>query len=96
MQIDPVRPKLKPPGTKRLKLNCDILLSTSAFKFSLRRYTEVFADNLEGVAAIHSTLLDAFVDHTRLPVVVSLGQSVFPAGCLHSSIFQLNLSRFRH
>jgi 4-hydroxy-3-methylbut-2-enyl diphosphate reductase IspH len=34
-----VKPKLKPPGTKRLKLNCDILLSTSAFKFNLRRYT---------------------------------------------------------
>jgi hypothetical protein len=29
---------LKPPGTKRLKLNCDVLLSTSAFRFSLRRY----------------------------------------------------------
>ena len=28
--------KLKPPGTKRLKPNCDILLSTSAFKFNLR------------------------------------------------------------
>ena len=34
-----MKPKLKPPGTKRLKLNCDILLSTSAFKFNLRRYT---------------------------------------------------------
>jgi len=30
--------KLKPPETKRLKLNCDVLLSTSAFKFNLRRY----------------------------------------------------------
>jgi hypothetical protein len=34
-----MKPKLKPPGTKRLKLNCDILLSTSAFKFNLRRYS---------------------------------------------------------
>jgi hypothetical protein len=33
-----MRPKLKPPGTKRLKLNCAVLLSTSTFKFSLRRY----------------------------------------------------------
>ena len=39
MQVDPIKPKLKPPGTKRLKLKCDILLSTSAFKFRLRRYT---------------------------------------------------------
>jgi hypothetical protein len=32
--------KLKPPGTKRLKLKFDILLSTYAFKFNLRRYIE--------------------------------------------------------
>jgi len=31
-------PKLKPPGSKRLKLRCDMLLSTSAFKFNSRRY----------------------------------------------------------
>ena len=33
-----MKPKLKPPGNKRLKLKCDLLLSTSAFKFNLRRY----------------------------------------------------------
>jgi len=33
-----MKPKLKPPGTKRLELKCDVLLSTSAFKFDLRRY----------------------------------------------------------
>jgi len=33
--------KLKPPGTKRLKLKHDILLSNVAFKFALRRYIEV-------------------------------------------------------
>jgi hypothetical protein len=38
VQVDPSKLKLKPPGTKRLKLMCDILLSTSAFKFNLRRY----------------------------------------------------------
>ena len=42
MQVDPIKPKLKPPGTKRLKLKCDVLLSTSAFKFNLRRYTKEF------------------------------------------------------
>jgi hypothetical protein len=40
VQVDPIKPESKPPGTKRLKLKCDILLSTSAFKFNLRRYTE--------------------------------------------------------
>ena len=37
MQVDPIRPMLKPPGTKHLKLKCDMLLSTFAFKFNLRR-----------------------------------------------------------
>jgi hypothetical protein len=39
VQVDPMNSKLKPPGTKRLKLKCDILLSTSAFKFNLRCYS---------------------------------------------------------
>jgi len=34
-----MKSKLKPPGIERLKLKCDILLSTSAFKFNMRRYT---------------------------------------------------------
>jgi len=39
VQVDPMTPKLKPPGTKRLRLKCDIPLSTSAFKLNLRRYS---------------------------------------------------------
>jgi len=38
VQVDPIKPKLKPPGTNCLTLKCDKLLSTSAFKFNLRRY----------------------------------------------------------
>ena len=41
VQVDPMKPKLKPPGTQRLTLKCDILLSNCAFKFNLRRYTKV-------------------------------------------------------
>ena len=41
VQVDPMKPKMTPPGTKRLKLKCDTLLSPSAFKFDLRRYTKV-------------------------------------------------------
>jgi len=33
---------LKSPRTKHLKLKCDILLSTFAFKFNLRRYIQAF------------------------------------------------------
>ena len=42
VQVAPMKPKLKPPGTKCLKLNCDMLLSTSAFEFNLRRYNKGF------------------------------------------------------
>jgi hypothetical protein len=41
VQVDPIKPTLEPTGTKRLKLKCDVLLSTAAFKFDLRRYTLV-------------------------------------------------------
>ena len=36
-----MKPMLKAPGTKRLKLKCDVLLSISAFIFNLRRYLMV-------------------------------------------------------
>jgi len=38
MHVDPIKPKLKAPGSKCLQLKYDIPLSTSAFKFNLRRY----------------------------------------------------------
>ena len=41
LQVDPMKPKLKPRGTKLLKLKCDILLQNSAFKFNVRRYIKV-------------------------------------------------------
>jgi len=40
VQVDPIKPTLKPPGTERLNLKCDILLLNFAFKFNLRRYNE--------------------------------------------------------
>jgi hypothetical protein len=39
VQVEPMKPQLKPTGTKRLTLSCDILLSGFAFQFNLRRYT---------------------------------------------------------
>ena len=38
VQVDPVKPTLKAPGTKRLKLKYDELLSNFAFPSNLRRY----------------------------------------------------------
>jgi hypothetical protein len=38
VQVDPIKPELKAPGTKRLKLKSDEPLSSFGFKFKLRRY----------------------------------------------------------
>jgi hypothetical protein len=38
VRVAPIKPKLKPPGTTRLKVKCGILVSTSAFTFNLRHY----------------------------------------------------------
>ena len=47
MQVDPIKPTLKAPGTERLKLKCDEPLSNFAFKFNLRRYLQQLAvDNI--------------------------------------------------
>ena len=40
MQVDPIKPTLNAPGTKRLKLKYDEPLSNVAFKFNLRRYSK--------------------------------------------------------
>ena len=39
MRVHPIKPTLKAPGTKRLKLTYDKLLSSFAINFKLRRYT---------------------------------------------------------
>jgi len=39
VQIDPIKPMLKAPGSKRLKLEYDELLSNFGFNINLRRYT---------------------------------------------------------
>jgi hypothetical protein len=38
VQVDPIKPTLKAPGTKRLKLKYAVTLSNLGFKFNLRRY----------------------------------------------------------
>jgi len=41
VQVDPIKPTLRAPGTQHLKPKCDKLLSNSAFEFNLRRYNQV-------------------------------------------------------
>ena len=54
VHVDPIKPMLKAPGTIRLILEYDELLSTSAFKFNLRRYIleSALAANREHFAGI--------------------------------------------
>jgi hypothetical protein len=39
VQVDPIKPALKAPGSKGLELISDAPLSNCAFKFNLRRYS---------------------------------------------------------
>ena len=51
MQVDPIKPALKAPGTERLKLEYDELLSSSAFQLNLRRYIEGLESDIKFVVA---------------------------------------------
>jgi len=48
VQVDPIKPMLKAPGTKHLKLKSDELLLSFAFKFNLSRYTWVLPRSTGG------------------------------------------------
>ena len=78
MQVDPIRPKLIALGIKRLKLEYDDLLSSVSVKFKLRRYT---VEDFLGAGGY------------EMPAVAAVVGGILGRG-LHSSTFQLNLSRF--
>jgi hypothetical protein len=105
VQVDPIKPKLTLPGTKRSKLNCDEPLSNFAFKFELRRYAEVVRLDQLRRACTHLGLsqpsdaelqaMDSYSGHQEDFEVVRRSMAAGGAGRgLHSSTFQLNLSRF--
>ena len=48
MQVAPIKLTLTAPGTKHLKLNCDVLLTSFCFQFNLRRCSKVPVGNLLG------------------------------------------------
>ena len=81
VQLDPIKPTLKAPGFKRLKLRSGKPLSSFAFKVNLRRYIKagaVFRPPSPGSPYLRGT---AAADH-------------FSGRGLQSSTSQLNLSRF--
>ena len=60
MQVDPIKPTLKAPEIQRLKLKYDEPLSSFAFKFNLRHYTEVcFSKSYPG-ASSSSTFVETY------------------------------------
>ena len=60
MKVDPMKPT-NAPGSKRLKLRYDELLSSFAFNFNLRRYTEAKTEVAEARAALAEKQLAAHV-----------------------------------
>jgi hypothetical protein len=71
VQVDPIKPELKPPGIKLLKQKCDTLLSKFAFKFNLHRYSMAAALDVSGAMAAGAA--DGSAD-----------QGVYQAGPAHS------------
>ena len=77
VQGDPIKPKLKAAGTKRLKLEYDILFSNFGFKFNVRRYslevqhvvTQCFPELGGRAAAGSSSALRAFMQDRVEPLV---------------------------
>jgi hypothetical protein len=70
VQVEPIKPALKAPGSERLKLNCDDVLSNFAFKFNLRRYNTEAHRNTSSAADLDRTL-EHFVDsfnNASLPI----------------------------
>ena len=57
VQVDPMKPRMKPPGTERLKSEHDGLLSNFGFKFKLRRYSVLVRDAAQYIAGrgLHSS-----------------------------------------
>jgi hypothetical protein len=57
VQVEPIKPTLKAPGTERLKLRCNVLLSNFPLNFKLRRYNW---DDLELFFEPHAAASMAF------------------------------------
>jgi len=86
VQVDPIRPKLKPPETKHLNLNYDVLLSTSAFKFNMRCYTE------GGITISSTPTRDVSLDVIRAPRALEGGTRRGRGGnnrAAHNSLYSM-------
>ena len=78
VQVDPIKPKLKPPGTKRFKLKYDEVLLSFAFKLRLRRYIMAPTRELAQQIEEETTKFATFLEY-RVTSVVG-GQSIEDQG----------------
>ena len=85
---------MKAPGTKRLKLKYDTLVSSFGFNFNLRRFNVVPSKKpAPDIYLLAATTLG--VNPARCVVVEDTRIGVLAGRGLHSSApFRLNLSRF--
>jgi hypothetical protein len=67
VQVDPIKPRLKAPGTKRLKLKHDEPPSKLAFKFSLRRYSMGLVRSGDQVVGVHAIGQDSVMKVMDVP-----------------------------
>jgi len=100
VQVDAIKPSVKPPGTKRFKLEYGKLLSNFAFKFNLRRYNMVRVvlnvrgvprgtHNLDYDVATRGRAYQYRASDSALTVTSWVG-----GWALHSSNLRLNVSLF--
>jgi hypothetical protein len=69
VQVDPIKPKLKAPGSEQLKPNCDHMLSNVAFKFKLRRY--IMDDKIQARIDSQNKILYARQGRNTPPLLTS-------------------------
>ena len=72
MQVDPIKPTLKPTGTKVLKVKGDVLVSNFAFNFNLRHHilaaSITIAVEIEAATSAAATAAGAAVQAADLKV----------------------------
>jgi hypothetical protein len=80
VQVNPIKSTSKAPGTKRLTLKCNELLSRFALKFNLRPYNQL-------VGMLHSLFgaIDGICDKHRVEKIETIGDAYLAAtGCTAS------------
>ena len=98
MQVGPIKPTLKAPVTKRLKVKYYKVLSRFAFNVKLRRYTKVqraAASALRTLAFKNDENKNQIVECGALPMLIFMVRSEDQAIHYEVGRFRLTLSNLR-